>query len=53
VVDLKDKWRNLEATGRVLRDRGAQLRAVGLEPGFEGARPLREDDGLDWMGPVE
>ena len=30
VVDLKDKWRNLEAGGRVLRDRAAQLRAVGL-----------------------
>ncbi|KAI8470527.1 MAG: hypothetical protein J3K34DRAFT_521308 [Monoraphidium minutum] len=29
-VDLKDKWRNLENTGKVLRDRGDQLRAVGM-----------------------
>jgi len=29
-VDLKDKWRNLENSGKVLRDRNDQRRAVGL-----------------------
>lgn len=29
-VDLKDKWRNLENSGKVLRDRVDQLRAIGL-----------------------
>ncbi len=30
VVDLKDKWRNLENSGKVLRSRNDQRRAVGL-----------------------
>jgi hypothetical protein len=35
-VDLKDKWRNLERAGRVLRGRAEQLRAAGLREEPEG-----------------
>jgi len=41
-VDLKDKWRNLEKSGAVLRNRNEQRKAVGLAA--VGAEAAADDD---------
>jgi hypothetical protein len=44
-VDLKDKWRNLENAGKVLRDREDQLRAAAAAAAAPSAAQGQQDGG--------